>query len=72
MALATYSAGLLSLLRALTPWRERGAQRTKRTGWLRFGIEGTESIADHMYRMVRSALWCEYSGRLTYALCDSL
>ena len=44
-----------------------GGKRTKRTGWLRFGIEGTESIADHMYRMVRSAepeLCCVRSPRL--------
>lgn len=24
---------------------------TKRTGWVRKGVEGPESIADHMYRM---------------------
>ncbi len=24
---------------------------TKRTGWVREGVEGPESIADHMYRM---------------------
>jgi HD domain len=57
VAVVTRSAGPPSLLQALTPWRERFAQRTKRTGWLRFGIEGTESIADHMYRMVSSAAW---------------
>ena len=27
------------------------AQLVKRTGWVRKGIEGPESIADHMYRM---------------------
>ncbi|DBB03901.1 TPA: hypothetical protein ACH3X1_012987 [Trebouxia sp. C0004] len=26
-------------------------QRTKRTGWIRKGVTGPESIADHMYRM---------------------
>ena len=26
-------------------------QKTKRTGWVRKGIIGPESIADHMYRM---------------------
>ena len=24
---------------------------TKRTGWVRRGVKGPESIADHMYRM---------------------
>lgn len=38
---------------------------TKRTGWVRRGVKGPESIADHMYRMsehqvpplVECALW---------------
>lgn len=28
----------------------------KRTGWIRAGIDGPESIADHMYRMGMMAL----------------
>lgn len=31
-------------------------QTTKRTGWLRKGIRGPESIADHMYRMSMMAM----------------
>eukprot|EP00897_Mesotaenium_endlicherianum_P006339 jgi/Mesen1/5733/ME000029S05045 len=31
-------------------------KRTKRAGWLRFGVEGAESIADHMHRMTIMAL----------------
>ncbi len=26
-------------------------QKTKRTGWIRKGVTGPESVADHMYRM---------------------
>ena len=32
------------------------AQTTKRTGWVRSGVAGPESIADHMYRMGMMAL----------------
>ena len=31
-------------------------QATKRTGWIRMGVDGPESIADHMYRMSLMAL----------------
>lgn len=31
-------------------------QKTKRTGWVRKGLLGPESIADHMYRMSMMAL----------------
>lgn len=31
-------------------------QTTKRKGWINHGIEGPESIADHMYRMSLMAL----------------
>jgi HD domain len=30
---------------------ETWVQITKRTGWVRKGVQGPESIADHMYRM---------------------
>lgn len=33
-------------------------QKTKRTGWVRKGIMGPESIADHMYRMSMMAFIC--------------
>ncbi len=28
-----------------------GLQTQKRTGWVKRGVQGPESIADHMYRM---------------------
>jgi putative hydrolases of HD superfamily len=31
-------------------------QTTKREGWVRRGVQGPESIADHMYRMGVMAL----------------
>jgi len=34
----------------------RRCQVTKRTGWIRKGVQGPESIADHMYRMSMMAL----------------
>lgn len=34
-------------------------QRTRRTGWVKCGIEDAESIADHMYRMSLLALVIE-------------
>ena len=37
-------------------------QKTKRTGWIRMGIDGPESIADHMYRMGLMALLAGDSG----------
>lgn len=36
-------------------------QKTKRTGWVRKGIMGPESIADHMYRMSMMAFICNDS-----------
>ena len=36
-------------------------QKTKRTGWVRKGVLGPESIADHMYRMGLMALICNDS-----------
>lgn len=36
-------------------------QKTKRTGWVRKGIIGPESIADHMYRMSMMAFICNDS-----------
>ena len=36
-------------------------QKTKRTGWVRKGIVGPESIADHMYRMSMMAFICNDS-----------
>lgn len=35
---------------------------TKRTGWVRSGVEGPESIADHMYRMAVMAMICGGDG----------
>ena len=37
------------------------AQKTKRTGWVRKGVIGPESIADHMYRMGMMAFICHDS-----------
>lgn len=34
------------------------SQDTKRTGWMRKGIKGPESIADHMYRMSMMGMVC--------------
>ena len=50
-----------SLRVAKFDWPERAidhavVQLTKRTGWIRMGIDGPESIADHMYRMSLMAL----------------
>ena len=38
------------------------AQTTKRTGWVRSGVAGPESIADHMYRMGMMALLARDAG----------
>lgn len=35
---------------------------TKRTGWVRRGVKGPESIADHMYRMAMMAMVAKDSG----------
>jgi hypothetical protein len=45
-------------------------QVTKRTGWVRKGVQGPESIADHMYRMGIMALIAEQPG-LNSTKCDS-
>lgn len=41
----------------------------KRTGWVREGIKGPESIADHMYRMAMLSLLSEEDEELDIAKC---
>lgn len=41
----------------------------KRTGWVREGIKGPESIADHMYRMAVLSLLSEEDEELDIAKC---
>ena len=42
--------------------RPASVQTTKRTGWIRKGINGPESIADHMYRMGLMAMVIDSPG----------
>lgn len=42
--------------------RRRLWQVTKRTGWVKRGVQGPESIADHMYRMGIMSLIAGHSG----------
>ena len=37
-------------------------QTTKRTGWVRKGVNGPESVADHMYRMGMMAFISSSNG----------
>ena len=41
----------------------------KRTGWVREGVQGPESIADHMYRMAMLSLLSEEDDQLDIAKC---
>lgn len=41
----------------------------KRTGWVREGVKGPESIADHMYRMAILSLLSEEDDQLDIGKC---
>lgn len=45
---------------------------TKRAGWVRLGVDGPESIADHMYRMAMLAMFSENDGGLDISKCVML
>ena len=44
----------------------------KRTGWVREGVKGPESIADHMYRMAMLSLLSEEDEDLDIGKCVQL
>jgi putative hydrolase of HD superfamily len=53
--------------RALAP--APSLQVTKRSGWVRKGVAGPESIADHMYRMGLMATLCAGASGVDVTRC---
>ncbi len=65
-------AVLLACTSAAATRTTLAAQTTKRTGWIRSGVAGPESIADHMYRMSLMALLAGDAGVDTNRCCTKI